>query len=43
MKTIENKNSDYMSREELKPLSEPDKQFKNIIFDFKSGDWKVQF
>jgi hypothetical protein len=42
-KTIEGKSSDYLTKDDLKPLRDPEREMKNILFDLKSGDWKIQF
>jgi len=41
-KTIEGK-SDYLSKEDLQPLRDPEREMKNILNDLKTNDWKVQF
>ena len=43
MKTVVNKSSDYLDKNDLTPLSDPQKEFKAIMTDLKSSDWKVQF
>ena len=43
MKTVVNKNSDYLDKNDLTPLSDPQKELKVIMTDLKSSDWKVQF
>ena len=43
MKTVDNKGSEYLNKADLKPLSDPEKEFKIIVSDIKSNDWKVQF
>jgi hypothetical protein len=39
----DNKNSDYLAKEDLKPVSDPEKELKFILSDLKNSDWKVQF
>ena len=43
MKTVVNKTSDYLDKNELTPLADPQKEFKAIMTELKSQDWKVQF
>lgn len=42
-RTIEGKASDYLSKDDLKPLRDPEKEMRNILLDLKSSDWKIQF
>lgn len=39
----ESKGSDYLTKEDLKPLRDPEKEMRLILSDLKSSDWKVQF
>ena len=43
MKTAMNKSEDYLDKNELTPLADPNKEFKAVMADLKSQDWKVQF
>lgn len=42
-KTNENKQSDYLTKDDLKPLRDPEKEMKNLMIEMKSSDWKIQF
>ena len=44
-KTLDHKNStsEYLSKDELTPLNEPERDFKEILNALKSNDWKVLF
>lgn len=44
-KTIDLKEAkgDYLTKEDLKPLRDPEKEMRLIMGDLKSSDWKVQF
>jgi hypothetical protein len=45
-KTIETKVSqqgDYLTKEDLKPLRDPEREMKVILGDMKNSDWRIQF
>lgn len=47
MKTIETvakpAQGDYLTKEDLKPLRDPEKEVRVVMADLKSSDWRVQF
>jgi len=34
---------EYLAKEELTPLKDPEREFRDIVNGLNSGDWKVLF